>query len=168
LRNDPLKSPSGRRVDIRDETAVHAMVAAFRPQVIIHTAGSEQSPERDDVIRAGTANMVRAAAEVRARLVHLSTDVLFNGRRAPYDEDAQPEPLHAYGRAKAAAEAIVQEYDNHVIIRTSLIYSLDEMDRATAGLVGALRSGQPYTLFTDQRRNPVWVETLSRALVELV
>jgi hypothetical protein len=65
------------------------------------------------------------------------------------------------------AEAIVQEYDDHVIVRTSLIYSLDEMDRATAGLVEALRRGQPYTLFTDQRRNPVWAETLSRACVEL-
>jgi dTDP-4-dehydrorhamnose reductase len=115
----------------------------------------------------GTENVVRAAADTGARLIHLSTDVLFNGRQAPYDEEAQPEPLHAYGRAKADAEAIVRECDDHVIVRTSLIYSLDEMDRATAGLVEALRNGQPYTLFADQRRNPVWVETLSRACVEL-
>ena len=110
---------------------------------------------------------MRAAAAVRARLIHLSTDVLFDGRHAPYDEGAQPEPLHAYGRAKAAAESMVRENDNHVIIRTSLIYSLDEVDPATVELVEALRSGRPYTLFTDQRRNPIWAETLSRACLEL-
>ena len=57
---------------------------------------------------------------------------------------------------------------NHVIIRTSLIYGLQLMDRGTAWMVETLRRGRPVTLFTNQRRNPVWVETLCQACLELV
>ena len=166
-RNDPGRAVRTECLDIRDGQAVRSLVEDFRPHVIIHTAGSDASPDCDDVIRRGTAHIVDAARSASARLIHLSTDVIFDGRRAPYDEDAPPSPIHAYGRAKASAEASVRQHPDHIIIRTSLIYGLDIMDRATAGLATALRSGQPVTLFTDQRRNPVWVETLSSACVEL-
>ena len=70
-------------------------------------------------------------------------------------------------RAKAEAEAIVRQYDNHVIVRTSLIYGLQQMDHGTAWMSAALRVGKQVTLFANQVRNPVWVETLSRACLEL-
>ena len=76
-------------------------------------------------------------------------------------------PIHAYGRAKADAEALVAAHADHVIVRTSLIYGLEVMDRGTAWIAAALRRGEPVTLFTDQLRNPVWVQTLCRACLEL-
>ncbi len=170
FRNDPLGAVHGARgecLDIRDEQAVLALVEEFRPQVIIHSAGSDVSPDSENVIRLGAAHIVRAAGSVSARLIHLSTDVIFDGRRAPFDETAPASPLHAYGRAKAAAEETVRLHHDQVTIRTSLIYGLDLMDRGTARLAEALRLGRPMTLFTDQRRNPVWAETLSSACLEL-
>jgi dTDP-4-dehydrorhamnose reductase len=157
----------GERLDVRDRHAVRALTEGFRPDVIIHAAGSDVSPDSDAVIRQGTENIVRAARSLSARLIHLSTDVIFDGRRAPYDEAAPPSPLHAYGRAKAAAEEAVGDHADHVIVRTSLIYGLDIMDRATTRLVEGLQAGRPMLLFTDQRRNPVWTDTLSSACVEL-
>jgi dTDP-4-dehydrorhamnose reductase len=62
----------------------------------------------------------------------------------------------------------VSQQTNHVIIRTSLIYGLRKMDRGTAWIAQALRAQKPVTLFTDQRRNPVWVTTLCLACLELV
>ncbi|MDX1418031.1 MAG: sugar nucleotide-binding protein, partial [Candidatus Promineifilaceae bacterium] len=149
------------------EVSVDQLVADIKPEAIIHTIGSNRAADLNQVIVEGTRHVAQAAAKNDVRLIHISTDALFNGEDAPYNEDALPTPLHEYGRAKARAERIVATHDNHVIVRTSLIYGLQVMDHSTAWAVRALDSGQPVTLFTNQRRNPVWVVTLCRAILEL-
>lgn len=165
--NDPFQSGAGFELDVRDKTAVSHLITTLNPEVIIHTAGSNRIADMWNVILEGTTYVTQAAERSGARLIHISSDVIFNGQDAPYDESAQPTPIHKYGRAKAEAEIFAGVYDNHVIVRTSLIYGLQLMDRGTAWMVQALESGQAVTLFSDQRRNPVWAETLSRACLEL-
>ncbi len=165
---DPLALPQGARLDLRDGAAVARFVADFAPDAVIHTAGSNLTPDMAAVIIDGTRAVAEAAARAGARLVHLSTDSVFGGDRAPYDETAAPAPINDYGRAKAAAEALALAHPNAVVVRTSLIYGLAEMDNGTAWMAAALRAGQPVTLFTNQRRNPVWVETLVGACLELL
>lgn len=157
----------GLAVDLRRATAVAEAVAAFRPDVIIHTAGSNRVDDMTAVIVDGTRHVVAAARAVRARLIHLSTDSIFDGQTPPYDETAVARPVNDYGRAKAAAETIVAEYANHVIVRTSLIYGFQEMDHSTRWIAAALRAGEPVTLFTNQFRQPVWVNSLGEACLEL-
>jgi dTDP-4-dehydrorhamnose reductase len=165
--NDPFQSRAGFELDVRDKTAVSRLIATLNPDVIIHTAGSNRVADMWNVILDGTAHVTQAAERNGTRLIHISSDVIFNGRDAPYDESAQPTPIHEYGRAKAEAERIAGAYDNQVVVRTSLIYGLQLMDRGTAWMVQALEAGQAVTLFSDQRRNPVWAETLSQACLEL-
>lgn len=166
--SDPLAMPGGIQLDLRDEAAVLALVKRFRPEIIIHLAGSNRPAETmEAVICQGTRHIVTAAGRVGARLVHLSTDVIFDGRQAPYRESDTPTPLHAYGRAKAAAEALVRRHADSVIVRTSLIYSLEKMDRGTEWMVETLRARRPVTLFTDQIRNPVWATSLSLGCLEV-
>lgn len=167
FRHDPWPDKAGYSLDVRDATAVAGLITSFRPDAIIHTVGSNRGDDMENVIRLGTAHVVEAATAVSARLVHLSSDVVFDGRSAPYDETAEPAPLHAYGCAKADAEALVRRHPDHVIVRTSLIYGLDSVDRGTEWMIAALRAREPVTLFTDQIRNPVWAETLGRACLEL-
>ena len=165
---DPLGLPQGAQLDLRDGAAVAQFVTDFAPDAIIHTAGSNITPDMAAVIVDGTRHVAEAAARAGARLVHLSTDSIFGGDCAPYDESAAPAPISDYGRAKAAAEALALAHPNAVAVRTSLIYGLDEMDNGTAWMAAALRAGRPVTLFTNQRRNPVWVETLVAACLELL
>ena len=165
---DPLGLPQGARLDLRDGAAVAQFVTDFAPDAIIHTAGSNITPDMAAVIVDGTRHMAAAAARAGARLVHLSTDSVFGGDRAPYDESAAPAPISDYGRAKTAVEALALAHSNAVAVRTSLIYGLDEIDNGTAWMAAALRAGRPVTLFTNQRRNPVWVETLVAACLELL
>jgi dTDP-4-dehydrorhamnose reductase len=167
LSHNPLQDPSGFRLDVRDCTAVHALVTSLKPEAIIHTVGSNRPADMANVIIEGTQNVAKAARKSGARLIHISTDALFNGQNAPYTENDRPTPIHAYGRAKAEAETIAGRHPDHVIVRTSLIYGLQIMDQGTAWVVNALRKGQPVTLFTDQYRNPVWAQTLSLACLEL-
>ena len=108
---DPLNLPTGLQLDLRDRQAVLQFVFGTQPDVIIHTAGSNRSPDMESVICQGTANIVDAASAVNARLIHLSTDALFDGLNPPYRESDPPHPLHAYGRAKAEAERIVAAHD---------------------------------------------------------
>ncbi len=165
--NQPPAVPGARRLDVRDGPAVQDLARDFAPDVIIHAAGSSGRPQMAEVIELGARNIAEAAARGGARLIHLSTDVVFDGRSAPYAEDDPPRPIHEYGRAKARAERIVAQVDNHVIVRTSLIYGLQQMDHGTAWLARALQQGKPATLFVDQLRNPVWVASLSAACLEL-
>jgi len=165
---DPHGLPQGVTLDVRDAAAVADLIETFTPDAIIHTVGSNRAADMAAVIVEGTRHVAAAAAVARARLVHLSTDSVFDGVSAPYDERAWAAPLNEYGRAKAAAEVIARAHPDAVIVRTSLIYGLEEMDNGTAWMAEALRAGRPVTLFTNQRRNPVWVETLCRACLELV
>lgn len=167
FQNNPGDPPGGIQLDLRNKQQVIDRVQKLKAAVIIHTAGSNRVDDMSQVIVQGTANISQAAALTGARLIHISTDVVFDGRFAPYDETASTAPLHEYGRAKVAAEEHVRKVADHAIIRTSLIYGLHIMDRGTAWMVKALRAGQEVTLFTDQKRNPVWAETLSRACLEL-
>lgn len=157
-----------RRLDIRDPQAVHQLVSAWQPEAIIHLAGSDRSEDMAAVICQGAENIVRAAQAANTRLIHLSSDVIFDGRHGPHTESEPPSPIHAYGEAKATAESAVAAYDKHVIVRTSLIYSLTQMDYGTQWMVNSLQAGDPVTLFEDQLRNPIWADTLSGALLELV
>jgi dTDP-4-dehydrorhamnose reductase len=165
--NDPLRLSQGVKLDLRDETAVSNLIQQTNPDIIIHLAGSNRGSDMENVIRLGTQSIVSAAKRQKARLIHLSTDSIFKGDAAPYDEAAPPSPVNAYGFAKADAEIIVQHYPNHAVVRTSLIYGLHNMDRGTEWMAQALAEGQPVTLFNNQIRNPVWVDSLCHACLEL-
>lgn len=164
---DPLGLPEGVWLDVRNKAEVAGLVHDWHPELIIHAAGSNRSEDMENVICVGAENIASAATRVAARLIHISSDVIFDGAQAPYREVDLPNPKHAYGRAKASAERIVASHGNHVIIRTSLIYGLDAMDLSTKWIVAALEAGKPVSLFSDQIRNPVWTETLSSACLEL-
>ena len=165
--HDPLGLPSGRWVDIRNKTAVFHLISTFQPHIIIHTAGSNRGDDVDGVIRLGAQHITQAAMHAGCRLIHLSSDTVFDGLEPLYEETAVSTPITPYGRAKAAAETAVTQHPNHVIIRTSLIYSLTQMDHGTRWMADALRSGNPITLFDNQFRNPVWIRTLCLACLEL-
>jgi dTDP-4-dehydrorhamnose reductase len=155
----------------RDE--VLRLISTLSPHAIIHTAainpGGGSESEMLTVNVAGARYVAEAAVAVGARLVHLSSDVVHSGRHAPYDDAAPPTPLNVYARSKAAAEAAVTAVDaTATIVRTSLIYGLDELDRGTAGFVARLQEGQPLVLFHDVVRQPIWVESLAAALLKLI
>lgn len=160
-----------RHLDVRDEAAVVALVGEVRPHVIVHTASL--NPGRGDDFKAvnadGSGNIARAAARVGARLIHLSTDMLFDGQKGNYVEEDLPNPITLYGRSKALAEEQVHiSGAEAVIVRTSLIYGWrPTVARAAQWMIDDLRDGKTVRLWTDEVRCPIWVESLAAAVVEL-
>jgi dTDP-4-dehydrorhamnose reductase len=173
-----------RQLDVRDQSSVEALIEDVRPGVIIHTAALNpgQGTEFHAVNAEGTRHVAQAAAAVGARLIHVSTDVLFDGEKGNYVEEDPPSPITPYGRSKALAEeAVSASGADAVIVRTSLIYGIAaeapddtprdtrwrHWDRQTRWIVGDLQAGKPVRLFTDELRCPVWVKRLASAVVEL-
>ncbi|MEM1205669.1 MAG: sugar nucleotide-binding protein [Acidobacteriota bacterium] len=157
-------------LDLRSVDAPSRIVD-LGPDAIIHCAavnpgGPESAMEQVNV--EGSRRVAEAARLLGARLVHVSTDVVHDGLAAPYADDAMPSPVGTYGVTKAGAEAAVREScPRATVVRTSLIYGLDAMDHGTRGFAERLRAGGEVGLFADVLRQPVWVETLARALVRL-
>jgi dTDP-4-dehydrorhamnose reductase len=157
-----------RRLDLRDRDAVRRLIDELHPDSVIHTACSNRDGENINAIVPAAENLAAACHEHAARLVHVSTDMVFDGERAPYSDDASPHPISPYGAAKAEAEAAVQHrHPAAAIGRPSLIWSLEPVDRQTAWLVDGLRRGAPVTLFSDEIRCPVYLPDLAAALLEL-
>lgn len=170
---DQIKAGHPLPLDLTDREAVLRLIADLTPQAIIHTAAINPGRGGDEVMRRvnvdGSRYVAEGAAAAGARLVHVSTDVVHDGRHPPYADEARPTPLNEYGRSKAAAEAVVAEITPQAaIVRTSLIYGLTEMDRGTEGFVKRLEAGLPLVLFSDVIRQPVWVDSLAEALLKLV
>jgi dTDP-4-dehydrorhamnose reductase len=167
-----IKAGQPLPLDLTRRAEVLGLITDLAPQAIIHVAainpgGNEQDMRTVNV--EGSRNVAEAAVAAGARLIHISTDLVHNGQTAPYDDDARPSPLNAYGRSKAAGEAAVAEIaPQAAIIRPSLIYGLQEMDRGTASFVQRLESGKPLALFNDVIRQPVWVDSLVDTLLKLV
>ena len=163
-----LPASQKHQLDLRNETEVARFFFHHQPDVIIHTAGSNRPRDYARLIVEGTRHVAAAAARLGARLINLSTDVVFDGKHAPYREQDPPAPLHPYGRAKAVAESIVVASEaDAVTIRTSLIYSLTGEDHSTGWLLQAPPDSEPATLFTDEYRSPISVWSLAASCLEL-
>ena len=160
-------APAGLRsfaVDVRDERAVAAAIAAAAPEAVVHAAYVRDGDEAWSVNVDGSAAVARAAAAAGVRLVHVSSDVVFAGDLdRPLREDDPVAPVSAYGESKAAAEAAVAgACPGAVLVRTSLIYG--GVEPSTYELA-ALDPAQ--TFYADEVRCPVAAGDLAAALVEL-
>jgi dTDP-4-dehydrorhamnose reductase len=151
---------STERVEVRDAAAVRELFERVRPEAVIHTAYRQDDAS---VNIDGAENVARAAAAVGARLVHLSSDVVFDGRKgAPYVEEDEPSPVTAYGAAKAEAERrVAAEHPDALIVRTSLVVGGAQPSKHELAATG------PGPWFTNEIRSPVQVTDLATALLEL-
>jgi dTDP-4-dehydrorhamnose reductase len=160
------RQPGPARLDICVPGEVRDLLDLLRPEAVVHTAYVQHGPGAWEVTANGSRVVAEAARAVGARLVHLSTDVVFDGRAGrPYTEDDPVSPLSDYGRAKAEAERLVAEVDpGAVMVRPSLIYGGPGRPPSTHEQAATDPDG---VFFTDELRCPVQVDDLAAALLEL-
>ncbi len=156
-------------LDVCDAQAVTAALDQLRPALVLHTAYQQSGPAVLPVTGEGAGVVARAAARIGARLIHLSSDVIFDGEREDaYTEDDPPAPVSPYGAAKALAEHLVAEaHPDAVIVRTSLIYGFDPIDRISQFALDVAAGRNAERLYTDEYRCPIYVDDLAAALLEL-
>jgi len=157
------------QLDIRDPAKVSEAIVGIQPDVVIHTAAlvrpdlcEERKADAFAVNCLGTHNVVAAAEKVGAHLVHVSTDLVFDGERNPFKPDDPLCPANYYGLTKAAAEAAVYASAlKWAIVRTTTLYGPRKfpfLQSFSDKVIESLRQGQPVIAYTDQYRPaaPVW------------
>lgn len=163
-------------VDLLDADALAAIVRTTRPEYIIHSAAMtvvgacfERPLEAERMNVGVTRTLVELAAEAGARIVFVSTDLVFDGARGGYDETSEAQPATVYGKTKLAAEAAVLAYSRGVALRLPLMYGLPASSRTTTFMtqIAAMQSGAPLKLFREEFRSPIWLEDAASA-IELV
>lgn len=115
------------------------------------------------------ATLARAATAVGARLVHVSTDYVFDGRGTePYAEDAPVAPRSAYGRTKAAGEwAVRAEAPDALVVRTAWLYG-EHGPNFVRTMLGLAERMDTVSVVDDQRGQPTWTVDLAGAIRRLV
>jgi dTDP-4-dehydrorhamnose reductase len=162
-------------LDITDADAVLEVVTAAVPAAIVNCAawtdvdGAESAEEAALAVNGtGAGNVARAAAEVGARVVHLSTDYVFDGgKRQPWIESDPVGPLSAYGRTKLAGEVeVAAATSEHAIVRAAWLFGAGGPNFVDT-MLGLAETREEVSVVTDQVGRPTWTGHLAPALVEL-
>jgi dTDP-4-dehydrorhamnose reductase len=156
--------------DLRDEAAITALLARWRPAVVFNAAAytdvdrAESEPELAEAVNVRGAEIVaRAAAAAGAVVLHYSTDFVFDGElERPYDERDAPAPLGAYARSKLAGERLVAAAGpRHFVVRVGCLYGRGGRNFPST-LVRRLRAGETLRVDRERRGSPTWVREVAR------
>lgn len=160
-------------LDLCDPEALRQRITALKPQVILNAAAytavdrAEQEPDLAMQVNATAPGvMAETARQLKAALVHYSTDFVFDGRKgSPYVEQDAPNPLSVYGRSKLAGEqAVLRAEGAALIFRTSWVYSLPGDNFVTKVLAWS-RQQETLRAVSDQVGSPTWAPLLAQMTV---
>jgi dTDP-4-dehydrorhamnose reductase len=169
-------SAIGYRADELDVTRpeqVRSVLQRERPTIVIHTAAftavdaAESAADRAEAVNAGgTRHVAEAARDVGARLLHISTDFVFDGAAGrPYTPEDVPRPLGVYGRTKLAAEreAMQALQERALVVRTAWVYSHHGQNFVRT-MLRLMRERDEIGVVCDQIGAPTWAGSLAEAL----
>jgi dTDP-4-dehydrorhamnose reductase len=165
------------QIDVADPDTVVQVLDEGRPDAVIHAAAftNVDACERErDLAQAintdGAANVARACAARSVRLVHLSTEYVFDGQAGPYRETDPVHPLGWYAQTKEAGEqAVMAAGGNWAIARTTIIYGYAAHRRPdfVRWLIGHLREGKRAPIVHDQIGSPTLADNLAQMVLAL-
>jgi dTDP-4-dehydrorhamnose reductase len=117
----------------------------------------------------GPGYLARSAALAGAKMVHVSTDFVFDGRtETPYDEDSPTNPLGVYGRSKLAGEtSALGANPNTLIVRTAWLYGPNG-NSFPRTMIRAYEAGKSLKVVQDQKGSPTYTGDLARVIADLV
>jgi dTDP-4-dehydrorhamnose reductase len=169
------------QVDITDSSAVESALASYEADLVFNCAAynqvdvAEKEPQAAFLVNAlAVRNLALACRQVDARLVHYSTDYVFDGfARHPYVEDDAPHPLGAYAVSKLAGELYARAYlDRALIVRTSGVFGPGGLHTARGNfleLMLRLAGGsQPIRVVEDHVASPTFAPLLAARTLDLL
>lgn len=164
-------------LDITDPGDVRRVLTEHEPDLVVncaaYTAVDDAETDEETALRingVGPRLLAQACAEHGARLIHVSTDYVFDGdaRSAPYPEDHPPAPRTAYGRTKLAGEQAVLATlpDASVVLRTAWLYGAHG-GNFVATMIGLEARRDTLDVVDDQRGQPTWSADVAERIADL-
>jgi dTDP-4-dehydrorhamnose reductase len=163
-------------LDLTDGSAVAAVVTSARPGVILNCAAYNAVDQAEDDVPGAFAvnafavhDLARAAAAVDARLVHYSTDFVFDGMAlTPYNEDAPANPRSVYGQSKLVGEWLALETPGSLVLRVESLFGGPATRSSIDRIIQTLRSGEAPRVFVDRVVSPSYVEDVIDATLAML
>lgn len=168
---------TSKDLDISNHSQTYAFITGHKPDVIINCAaytdvdGCEKEEKRAfDVNAIGVRNIALAAKKCNARVVHISTDYIFDGlSEKAYTEEDKPNPLSVYGRSKLKGEEYLKEVGNDfLIIRTAWLYGRHGEKNYVKKMLQLARERAELDVVDDQIGSPTYTVDLSEAIWILI
>jgi dTDP-4-dehydrorhamnose reductase len=161
-------------LDITVQAEVEAVIDRTKPQIVVHSAALSQPDECERnpaharrVIIDGSRNIARTCLKSGSRLIHISTDLVFDGEKGYYTEKDPVRGLSVYSAAKIAAENLIRRMiPSAVILRIAVLYGAGSPSSPgfLETILRAWRAGSPMRFYTDQYRTPVFAPEVARAI----
>ena len=162
------------RTPITEPDPVRKTMHRYHPAVVVNCAAytDVDGCERDPGLAArvntlGVENILRAAKEVGARVVQLSTDYVFDGAAGPYDENARPHPINVYGKTKHDAETAVRNAGSDTLVVRAAGFigrGPENHPSFVEQMLATLRLGKPLRAAIDQIANVADASALAAAI----
>jgi dTDP-4-dehydrorhamnose reductase len=162
------------KLDIRDRPSVESVIGSLRPDAVVNAAAYTAVDRAESDVEAcvavnrdGARNLAIACERLDIPLIHISTDYVFDGRKAsPYVESDPTAPLNVYGLSKAEGEVAVRAVPRHVILRTSWVYGIHGSNFVKTMLrLGTER--EELRIVDDQRACPTAAADLAAAVLRV-
>lgn len=171
---DLLKITVPVQLDITDSSAINAVIENISPNVVIHAAGNknvrhcEKHPEQAYQTNAlGTRNVARACHRIGARMIYISTDLVFSCTDGDYQEEDHPKPNLVYGETKLQGEKfLIEELENAAICRSGGIYG--KYSPLLQWLELELTKGHNVECFTDVFNTPTYTVNLAEMIESII
>jgi dTDP-4-dehydrorhamnose reductase len=166
-------------LDVGSKEEVEKLFEKVKPEVVILCAamtnvdGCQKQPLMANRVNAtGPELVARSCKKMDSRLVHVSTDYVFDGAKMRrYTEDDMPRPISVYGSTKLAGEkAVLSTLPDAVVARPAVLYGwnpLEDKDNFVTWVIKKIRKGERATLFEDQWISPTFADDLARTLLDL-
>jgi len=165
------------RLDIRESSAVKALVRSVGPDLVLNAAamtdvdGCEADPdEAKNVNETAAGQLAWSSKQVGSAFVHISTDYVFDGTGS-VTEDTDPHPLNTYGATKLFGERVVrQAHPDSIVLRLSSVFGwnrLSSKTNAVTWILQKLEAGQEVPLFHDQKVTPTYAKTAAEVAFDL-
>lgn len=168
-------APTHAQLDVTNAAHIEGVMASYRPDVVFNLAAftkvdlCETDPRARAVNADAVATIANACGSAKAKLVHVSTDFVFDGtKRAPYTEDDPTAPLSAYGRTKREGEIHALNAPGALVVRASWLFGNRGPNFVEAMLKQAEDGKSVVRVVTDQAGRPTATTDLAEALLALV
>ncbi|WP_304124634.1 dTDP-4-dehydrorhamnose reductase [Methanosphaera cuniculi] len=175
LSHNSNKTPDTVKCDITNHDETYETIMKYDPDVIIHAAAMTNVDLCEDEIDQAykinadaTGNLAKIADENNMKIIYVSTDFVFDGKKGNYKEDDATNPLGIYAKSKYDGEVqLKQNTDNYAIGRVSVLYGWHQRSNFTTWVIDELRKGNSINIVTDQINSPTYADNAAEALFKL-
>lgn len=164
-------------LDLSQPDMIRQVIAEVKPELIVNACAytavdkAESEPELAMAVNGtGVGILAAEALKLGARLIHVSTDYVFDGSQShPYQETDPPNPIGVYGQSKLAGEQAIQQIGgDYIIIRTAWVYGIGGVGNFVKTMLRLGSSRDEVRVVMDQVGSPTWTKDLAEAIVCMI